>query len=96
MSKTALITGSTSGIGLEIARCFARAGYKLIMNGLEENGPEIAKAIEKEFRTTVLFSSANMLFPEQIDEMVKGALQQLNTIDVLINNAGIQIGRAHV
>ena len=90
MSKTALITGSTSGIGLEIARCFARAGYKLIMNGLEENGPEIAKAIEKEFRTTVLFSSANMLFPEQIDEMVKGALQQLNTIDVLINNAGIQ------
>ena len=86
----ALITGSTSGIGLGIAKEFAKAGYNLAFNGLEANGAEIATSIGNEFQVKTYFSSANLLFPEQIKEMIEGAKSSLGKIDILINNAGIQ------
>jgi len=89
--KTALITGSSSGIGLGIAREFAKTKqYNIIFNGLETNGPEIAEAIGKEFGIGVMFSGANMLKPEELRKMVDDGIGRFGQIDVLINNAGIQ------
>ncbi|HEY0771478.1 MAG TPA: 3-hydroxybutyrate dehydrogenase [Sphingobacteriaceae bacterium] len=89
-SKTAIITGSTSGIGLEIARTFALKGYNIVFNGLESDGPEIAKTIAHEFNVEYLFSEANMLNPASLKSLVKDAGNRFATIDILINNAGIQ------
>lgn len=87
---TVLITGSTSGIGLGIAEHFAKAGYDIIFNGLEENGAEIAANVAKKYGIKSMFSNANMLELEQINQMIDEGKKKLGTIDVLINNAGIQ------
>ncbi len=89
--KTVLITGSTSGIGLGIAREFAKTKqYNIIFNGLEPNGQEIADGVGKEFGLQVMFSNANMLKPEELRKMVSDGIAKFGKIDVLINNAGIQ------
>jgi len=89
--RTVLITGSTSGIGLGIAREFAKTGkYNIIFNGLEANGSEIAANTAKEFGIKHYFSKANMLKPQELREMVAEGIKMFGTIDVLINNAGIQ------
>ncbi len=89
-SKTALITGSTSGIGLGIAREFAKAGYNIVFNGLEKEGPKIAAAIGKEFHVNTLHSSANLLHPDEIALLFRKAIAKFGAIAVLVNNAGIQ------
>jgi len=88
--KNVLITGSTSGIGLGIAKEFAKSGYNLVFHGLEEDGAEIAAEIGKEYRIDTFFSSANLLNPDEISCMVKEANANLGKIDILVNNAGIQ------
>jgi 3-hydroxybutyrate dehydrogenase len=88
--KTALITGSTSGIGLSIAKAFAAKGYNLVMNGLEENGAEIASEISQPHKTKYLFSPANMLQLAQLDTLVRQCVEHFGSLDILINNAGIQ------
>jgi 3-hydroxybutyrate dehydrogenase len=88
--KTVLITGSTSGIGLGIAREFAKAGYHIAFNGLEPNGPEIASQIGEEFGVKTAFYGADLSNAVSIQEMVSNATNHFGTIDVLINNAGIQ------
>jgi len=88
--KVALITGSTSGIGLGIARVFAKAGFNLVIHGLEPNGAEIARSIANEFQVETHYSSADLINPSEIQLMVSEAISKLGTIDVLINNAGIQ------
>ncbi|MBS1647474.1 MAG: 3-hydroxybutyrate dehydrogenase [Bacteroidetes bacterium] len=88
--KTVLITGSTSGIGLGIAKEFAKEKYNIIFNGLETNGPQIAESIGKEYGIKTLYSPANMLKPEEIKAMIDLGINTFGSIDVLVNNAGIQ------
>ena len=89
--KTVLITGSTSGIGLGIAREFAGTReYNIVMNGLEQNGQKISEAVGKEFSIPVMFSNANMQRPDELRQMVAAAITEFGRIDVLVNNAGIQ------
>lgn len=88
--KVALITGSTSGIGLGIAREFAKNGYDLVFNGLETNGQEIADGIAREYGIQTLYSGANLAKPAEIYQMVQEAENNFGKIDVLVNNAGIQ------
>lgn len=90
MAKTALITGSTSGIGLGIARASAEQGYNIAFNGLEPNGAAIAQQVADEFKIQHTFSPANLMQPAAIRDMVADAIKTFGTIDVLVNNAGIQ------
>jgi 3-hydroxybutyrate dehydrogenase len=90
MTKTVLITGSTSGIGLAIAKTFAAKGHNIVFNGLEPNGAEIAAEVAKEFNIQYIFSPCNVLDPAQIEEMVAQAIARFKTIDILVNNAGVQ------
>lgn len=90
MAKTALITGSTSGIGLATAKAFAAKGYNIVFNGLEENGAEIAASVAKEYNVGYIFSPANMMKPEEIRQLAADALAKFGSIEVLMNNAGIQ------
>ncbi len=90
MNKVALITGSTSGIGLGIAKQFAKQGYSIMFHGLEENGDEIAQSVGNEYKVQTSFSNANMLQSEAIENLVKQTIEELGALHVLINNAGIQ------
>jgi 3-hydroxybutyrate dehydrogenase len=85
-----LITGSTSGIGLGIAKAFAAKGHNLIFNGLEANGAELAGQVAEAAGVQHYFSPANMADPAAIRAFAVEALSRFGTIDMLINNAGIQ------
>ncbi|MGF1534502.1 MAG: 3-hydroxybutyrate dehydrogenase [Bernardetiaceae bacterium] len=88
--KTAIITGSSSGIGLGLAEQFAKAGYNVVLNGLEKDGDQIAARVGEEYGTDTFFSSANMLNAEEIRAMVAETESRYGKVDVLINNAGVQ------
>ena len=90
--KTAIVTGSTSGIGLGIARAFAQAGADVMLNGFG-NADEIAftrSELQREFGVKVLYSGADMSQPEQIRAMAAQAAAQFGKVDIIVNNAGIQ------
>ena len=88
--QTVLITGSTSGIGLGIAREFAKAGYSIAFNGLEYNAVEIAENVGKEFNVKTRFYGADLLDVKQIEDMISSIKKDFGSLDVLVNNAGIQ------
>lgn len=88
--KVVLITGSTSGIGLGIAKEFAKVGYAIAFNGLEENGAEIARQVGEEFGVKTHFNGADLRSHTQITEMIQEVFALFGKIDVLVNNAGIQ------
>ncbi|HZR88046.1 MAG TPA: 3-hydroxybutyrate dehydrogenase [Bradyrhizobium sp.] len=90
--KVALVTGSTSGIGLGIARALAAAGADVVLNGF---GPadEIAKtkqAIEADHGVKAVYSGADMLSADAIGDMIAATLGDFGRLDILVNNAGIQ------
>jgi 3-hydroxybutyrate dehydrogenase len=90
--KVSLITGSTSGIGLGIARALAEAGSSVVLNGLGV-AAEIAKTREQlaaDFGVKVGYSPADMTRPDSIAEMIAATLAEHGRLDVLVNNAGIQ------
>jgi 3-hydroxybutyrate dehydrogenase len=90
--KVAIVTGSTSGIGLGIAEALAGAGANIMLNGLPEPAEAEATraALSKRFGVRVAYSSANMSKPAEIGEMIAAATAQLGSVDILVNNAGIQ------
>jgi 3-hydroxybutyrate dehydrogenase len=90
--KVALVTGSTSGIGLGIARALAAAGAGIVLNGFgkPEEIDAVQDAIAKDFGVHVTYSGADMSKPDSIAEMIGMVLDKSGRLDVLVNNAGIQ------
>lgn len=88
--KTVLITGSTSGIGLSIARKFAQQGHNIIFNGLEADGAQTAQQVADEYGIKHLFYGINIMDTEKLQEMFRGAHETFGTVDILVNNAGVQ------
>jgi 3-hydroxybutyrate dehydrogenase len=90
--KVSLITGSTSGIGLGIARALAAAGSAVVLNGFgnQEEIKATQASIGADFGVPVAYSAADMTKPEQIAQMVQMAIDMFGSVDVLVNNAGIQ------
>jgi 3-hydroxybutyrate dehydrogenase len=86
--KTALVTGSTSGIGLGIALALARQGANIVLNGFgDTEGPQAEVAA---LGVKVAYHGADMSKPAEIEEMMKFAAAEFGRVDILVNNAGIQ------
>src|SRR5215475_6122090 len=90
--KTAVVTGSTSGIGLGIARALAGEGANVVLNGFGDANEieKIRASVEKECGVKAAYSPADMTKPAEIAAMIKTAEQTFGSVDILINNAGIQ------
>ena len=91
-SKTALVTGSTSGIGLAIARAMAKEGANVVLNGFGDAAEieALRAGMEAEFGVKAIHSGADMTKPDEIAAMVRQAQEAFGSLDVLVNNAGIQ------
>ena len=91
-SKTAVVTGSTSGIGLAIARALAAEGANIVINGFgKPDDIERERAgIEHEFAVQARYSAADMTNPPSIAAMISDAEKEFGSVDILVNNAGIQ------
>ena len=92
VGRIAIVTGSTSGIGLGIAKAFAAAGMHVMLNGFGDKAEiqRIRADLEETFRIKTAYSTADMTSPNEILNMVEDARKAFGTVDVLVNNAGIQ------
>jgi len=90
--KVAIVTGSTSGIGLGIARAMAAAGASIVLNGFGNRSEidDTAESIRKANHVEVMYSAADMSDARSIEEMIRTTLAQFGRIDIVVNNAGIQ------
>ena len=91
MKRTVVVTGSTSGIGLAIARAFAAQGDNIVINGFGD-ASEI-EAIRQSLEVTgsrAIYHGADMSKPEEIEDLMATAAREFGMVDVLVNNAGIQ------
>jgi 3-hydroxybutyrate dehydrogenase len=91
-NRHALVTGSTSGIGLAIARALAKEGADVVINGFGDAAAIEAEraSIEKDFGVKAIYDGADMSKPTEIAAMVARAQEKLGSVDILVNNAGIQ------
>lgn len=92
MTKNAIVTGSTSGIGLGIAHELARAGYNILFNGFGDQAQIDALVADtaKKYNVKTAYSNADLSKPDQTAAMVALAEKEFGSVDVLVNNAGIQ------
>jgi len=90
--RSAIVTGSTSGIGLGIARALAAGGANIVLNGLGEAGAlnRLRTDLAEEFGVRVQLSTADMADPAAIEAMIGRAVESFGAVDILVNNAGIQ------
>lgn len=90
--STAVITGSTSGIGLGMAEAFATAGCRLVINGIAtpEQVESITGRLHRQHGVELLFHPADLADPEQCAQLIRDAEKRFGTVDILINNAGVQ------
>lgn len=90
--KTALVTGSTSGIGLAIAKAMAAQGASIMLNGLgdPEQIEQIRASMAETYAVDVRFDGANLLNPAEIETLIDDVKSKLGGLDILVNNAGIQ------
>jgi 3-hydroxybutyrate dehydrogenase len=90
--KVSLITGSTSGIGLGIARALASAGSDIVLNGFgkPERVAELQQEIAADYRVRITYSAADMSKPDAIQKMIEHTLRSSGRLDILVNNAGVQ------
>jgi 3-hydroxybutyrate dehydrogenase len=90
--KVAIVTGSTSGIGLGIAEALAAAGSDLVLNGLGDPQAieELRQRTAREHGVRVTYSGADMMRPDEIVGMVETATREHGRVDIVVNNAGIQ------
>lgn len=95
MSKVALITGGSRGIGEAISKKFASAGYNIIINFKQsvEKAQKLKIQLEKDFNIEVMLSQANLSKEEDIINMIDECMKKFGKIDVLVNNAGIVIDK---
>jgi 3-hydroxybutyrate dehydrogenase len=92
MNKTAIITGSTSGIGLGIADALAASGINIVLNGFGDAAEiETLRAhMAAKYGIAVRYHGADMSRAEQIEEMMQSVIKEFGAVDILVNNAGIQ------
>jgi len=90
--RTAIVTGSTSGIGLGIARALASAGVNIVLNGFGDAAAieSLAREIAERHNVGVTYSAADIGDPAQIGAMVAEAVEAFGAVDIMVNNAGIQ------
>lgn len=90
--RTALVTGSTSGIGLGIARALARQGANVVLNGFGDAAEieRLRSELERECGVQVAYDAADMTKPDRIEAMIAAAEKRFGAVDILVNNAGIQ------
>jgi 3-hydroxybutyrate dehydrogenase len=90
--RHAVVTGSTSGIGLAIARALAREGADVTINGFGDAKAieELRAGIEKDFGVKAFYNGADMSKGKEAEALIADAVQRMGTVDILVNNAGIQ------
>jgi 3-hydroxybutyrate dehydrogenase len=90
--KSAIVTGSTSGIGLGIAEKLAQAGCRVLLNGLGDRAAieQIRSRLAKQNGVDVHFYGADLTKPDEVHELVRFAQDALGEVDILVNNAGVQ------
>jgi 3-hydroxybutyrate dehydrogenase len=91
-SKAAVVTGSTSGIGLAIAKALAKEGANVLINGFGQADEieAVRRSIESDFGVKTVYSAADMSKPDEIAAMIRQAQEAFGAVDILVNNAGIQ------
>src|SRR5215469_16854155 len=90
--KVAIVTGSTSGIGLGIARELARLGADIVLNGFGDAGEieRIRRGIESDYGVRVTYDGADMSKADAVRGLIEKTIERFGRLDILVNNAGIQ------